>query len=65
MKHFAVNDQETNRVNGGGISGWGKEQGLIPRKPHSSRRTFRIRASEPPAQTAPRRRVVKNRPKKV
>lgn len=28
VKHFAVNDQETNRVNGGGISVWVNEQAL-------------------------------------
>ena len=28
IKHFAVNDQETNRVNGGGISVWANEQAL-------------------------------------
>ena len=28
VKHFAVNDQETNRVNGGGISVWANEQAL-------------------------------------
>ena len=28
IKHFAVNDQETNRVNGGGIAAWANEQAL-------------------------------------
>ena len=28
VKHFAVNDQETNRVNGGGIAAWANEQAL-------------------------------------
>lgn len=28
VKHFAVNDQETNRVNGGGISVWANEQAV-------------------------------------